>query len=348
MQDRDAPSQQESDSGSVAVSVLIPVLNEADHIEGTIERLRRQTFSGGLEFLLIDGDSTDGTTAIIERLAETDPRVRIIRNPRRTISSALNLGLRAARGEVIARVDARSLCEPDYLARGVERLSRGDVASVSGPALAVGRNDGSRRIALALTTPLGIGGASFRRSPEGEIEVDSGAFGVWRRETLEDAGGWDESWLVNEDGELAARIKERGGRIVCVPEMAMDYVPRDTLRELARQYWRYGLYRAKTCGAHPTSMRRSHLLPPALALTTAAGLTARPTVARPARLALAVYAAALIATGASRVAVAGPRDAAGVVPALATMHLSWGLGFLVGCVRFGPPFSAVARALAGN
>ena len=332
----------------VLVSVLIPILNEAEHIQATVERLQNQVLPDGeIEILLIDGGSTDGTLDVLERLAESEPRVRVLENPQRTISCGLNVGLREARGRVIARVDAHSLTPPDYLAHGVKRLARGDVASVSGPQLAVGEGRWSRPIALALGTSLGIGGASFRRAGE-EIEVDSGFLGVWLRSTLVQHGGWDESWLVNEDGELAARIRERGGRIVCIPEMAVDYLPRDALPALARQYWSYGRYRAKTCRAHPASMRRSHLLPPALAVTAVAAVAAPRPASRLARLSLGVYAVALAATGASQARTAQPRDAAGIVLALATMHLSWGFGFLAGCLRFGPPLRAVAGAVGEN
>jgi succinoglycan biosynthesis protein ExoA len=331
----------------VAVSVLVPVLNEEEHIEATVERLRAQRFDGGeLEFLLIDGGSTDATRPLIERMMGSDPRVRVLDNPQGAISPALNIGLRAARGRYVARMDAHTLCEPDYLARGVERLSRGDVIWASGPQLAEGNDTWSRRVALALHTRLGIGGASFRVADR-EIEVDAGFLGVWHRETLLEQGGWDESWPINEDGELAARITAAHGRIVCVPEMAVRYIPRNGLRALTVQYWRYGQYRAKTCRAHPQSMRRSHILAPGLALTTLAAALPLRLVARPARAGLALYAVAVATTAGSRVRSAGPRDAASQLAILPTMHLSWGFGFLLGAVRFGPPFAAFARLLRG-
>jgi len=331
----------------VAVSVLVPILNEEEHIEATVERLQAQRFEDGeLEFLLIDGGSTDATRPLIERMAKEDPRLRVLDNPRRTVSTALNVGLRAARGRYVARMDAHALCEPDYLARGVERLARGDVAWVSGPQLAHGTDRWSRRVALALHTRLGIGGASFRVA-EREIEVDAGFLGIWRRETLLEQGGWDEAWPINEDGELAARVRAARGRIVCVPEMAVRYIPRNDLRSLAKQYWRYGQYRAKTCRAHPESMRRSHAVPPGLALTVlAAALPIRP-LATPARAALGVYALAVAGTAASKLGSEDPRDAASLVAILPTMHLAWGAGFLLGAVRFGPPTRALGRLAAG-
>lgn len=322
------------------MSVLTPTLNEEAQIVETVRCLQAQRLDLGVEFLFVDGRSDDATRSVLERLAAEDPRIRVLENPHRAIPFALNIGLEAARGEFVARMDAHTLYPPDYLARGLERLRRGDVQWVSGPQLPHGVGRWSRRIALALDTRLGIGGAAFRNA-ERETEVDAGYTGIWRRETLLRHGGWDQRWPINEDGELAARIRQAGGRIVCIPEMAARYVPRDSLRALARQYFRYGIYRAKTCDAHPESMRRSHLLPPALvlALPVAALRAGRPS--RAARAGIAAYLIALAGTAASRLSVAA-RDARWLPVVLATMHLSWGCGFLVGAARFGPPLRALA------
>ncbi len=322
------------------MSVLTPTLNEEAQIVETVRTLQAQQLDQGVEFLFVDGRSDDATRSVLERLAADDPRIRVLDNPHRAIPFALNIGLDNARGEFVARMDAHTLYPPDYLARGLERLRRGDVQWVSGPQLPHGVGRWSRRVALALDTRLGIGGAAFRNA-ERETEVDAGYTGIWRRDTLLRHGGWDQRWPINEDGELAARIREAGGRIVCIPEMAARYVPRDSLGALARQYFRYGIYRAKTCGAHPESMRRSHLLPPALVLTLPVAALRPGWPSRVARAGIAAYLIALAGTAASRLRVAAG-DACWLPVVLATMHLSWGCGFLVGAARFGPPLRAIA------
>ena len=328
------------------VSVLIPVLDEEASIRATVAAMRDQRVEGGHELLFLDGRSEDRTRAILEALAGEDPRVRVLDNPARRVPQALNVGLRAARGEFVARMDAHTFYPPDYLACGVERLRRGDVEWVAGPQVPRASGPWSRRVALALGSRLGVGGASFRRIGEREHEADSGFTGVWRRVTLESHGGWDEDWPVNQDSELGARIRARGGRIVCVPEMAAGYVPRDSVRSLARQYWRYGQYRAKTSGRHPASMRRSHLVPPALLATLAAALLPG-RAGRPFRVGSAAYGVALLATAVASLGRARPRADAAFVPLLlATMHVTWAAGFLAGSMRFGPPLEAIARVLA--
>jgi glycosyltransferase involved in cell wall biosynthesis len=331
------------------VSVLVPVLNEERHIRATVAAMRAQLFDGSIELLFADGRSDDRTRAILEELAARDPRIRVLDNPRRHTASGLNVGLREARGEFVARMDAHTYYSPRYLAAGVERLRRGGTEWVSGPAVPRPGGLVSHAVALALASRLGRGGSrkwSEEADRDEERELDTGVFGgVWRRETLLAAGGWDERWPINQDSEMAARFLERGARLVCVAEMAAHYVPRDSLAALARQYFYYGFYRARTFRRHPRSMRTSHLIAPALVVVLA-GAIAGPRRVRPlARLGAAAYVVALAGTAASTAARGGDRrHAALLVAVLPTMHLGWGVGTLAGMVRFGPPLAALAHA----
>jgi glycosyltransferase involved in cell wall biosynthesis len=330
----------------IGASVIVPVLNEEEFIERSVGAILEQRFDREFEVLVIDGGSEDRTPEILERLAREDPRVRILANPERLIPNALNIGLRHARGEYLARMDAHTYYPSDYIARAVERFEAGGVDCVSGPQEPRGEDKWSRRVALALGTPLGIGGASFR-NPSAEIEVDTAFTGVWRRAALVELGGWNESWPINEDAELAARIRERGGRYVCIPAMAAHYVPRRSLGALARQYWRYGQYREKTARHHPIGLRRSHVLPPGVVLVGAAAALAPRAAARHARQGLGAYGLALVGgtVQAASATDAELRDLIWLPVVFAVMHVSWGAGFLYGCVRFGPPLAALARVL---
>lgn len=331
---------------SVEVSVLTPVRDEERHIGDAAAAMRAQELDGEVEFIFIDGASQDGTAGILRELAAEDPRVRVLDNPQGTTPVALNIGLRAARGRYVARMDAHTHYPPRYLAAGVARLRAGGAAHVSGPQLPRGTGKWARRVALGLSTALGTGGAAFRRDSGTEVEVDSGFTGLWERATLERQGGWDEEWLNDQDSELAARIRKEGGRIVCLPEMAADYIPRDSLWRLARQYWRYGFFRVKTFRRHPESMRRSHVLAPGLALAAVVAVLPLGPVSRVARAGVAAYAAAVLAVSAAQAPRAGPGDAAWLPAVFACMHLPYGAGFFAGCARFGPPLRAVAMLIS--
>jgi succinoglycan biosynthesis protein ExoA len=335
-------------SGAADCSILVPVLDEERFIEPMVAAMRAQRFDGELEFVFADGGSADRTREILTDLAQEDPRIRVFDNPRRTVSSGLNVALREARGTWAARMDGHTVYPANYVADGIARLQRGDSNWISGPQRARGHNPVSRAIELALESPLGRGGSKkwgADDAPGEEFELDTGVFGgVWRRQTLLDYGGWDERWDKNEDSELAARFLRRGERLICLPSMSADYAPRETVRGLWRQYRDYGRFRARTARHHPASMRRSHLIAPALVVDAALALSPG-RLGTLARAGVAVYGVALVATGMQAARRADhPGDAALVPVVLATMHGAHGVGALAGAAHYGPPWAALARA----
>lgn len=338
------------DRACIDCSVLVPVLDEERHIARTVQAMRKQRFCGALEFLLVDGGSSDGTREVLARLKQEDPRIRLLDNPRKTTPSGLNVALAHARGRWVARMDAHTEYPEDYLLRGVLRLTRGDTRWVSGPQIPKGHGPVSRAVSLAMRTPLGRGGS--RRwafecgSVDAEYELDAGVFGgVWERETLLEYGGWDEDWWRNQDSEMAGRFLARGERLVCLPSMGGDYAPRDSIRSLWRQYVQYGEFRERTALRHPHTMRRSHLLAPSLVLTVAGSVGAPKPMRRLARRALLLYVAALSCAALQVARDAEERHQVALVPVvLATMHLAHGTGSLCAAVRYGAPFAALARA----
>lgn len=345
----------------VDISVLVPVRNEARDLAATVTSMQAQEFPGEIEFLFADGRSSDDTLAILHDLAARDRRIRVLDNPHRLTPHGLNICLQEARGTFVARMDGHAQYPRDYLACGVERLGRGDVAWVSGPQLPRGQGWWSSRVTLALQSSLGRGGSRRWQSesdPESAAEVPitsgSGVFlGVWRRATLLDLGGWDEGWPANQDVELAARLEARGKRIVSVPAMGAFYIPRNSPSSLFRQYFRYGFYRVKTSRRHPDALRVSHLGTPGIAAALAiSSLPARGAVGRAtrtaARVASGVYGVAILNATARVARRRQPLDWVLIPGVLAVMHVSWGVGFITGCWRLGPPVDGlrgVARAV---
>jgi hypothetical protein len=212
-----------------------------------------------------------------------------------------------------------------------------------------GDNAVSRAVALALSSPLGRGGSRKWGEPGAavgtEIELDAGVFaGVWERSTVLEYGGWDERWPRNSDSEMAGRFLANGEKLICVPEMAAAYVPRGSLRSLWRQYVDYGVYRERTAVRHPNTLRRSHLLAPALVIDAAAAVAAPRPLRTLARGGLGIYALVVIGAGLREYPSAG-RDGLLVSLVLPIMHLGHGLGFIEGAARNGPPLAALARAV---
>ena len=333
---------------SVDISVLVPVLNEEATIARVVAAMLAQRLDGTFELVVADGGSTDRTRAVLEEIGRRDPRVRVFDNPLGGTASGLNVCLREARGTYVARMDGHTVYPADYLALGIERLRRGGTTWVAGPQRPSGRGPVSRAVVAALGGPLGRGGSRKWSGPGQEAEehdLDTGVFcGVWRRDDVLRHGGWDEGWPRNQDSELAARFLRAGERIVCVPAMAADYLPRDSVKGLVRQYRGYGKYRARTALRHPGSLRRSALLPPALLVTAAAAAVAPRPLRGPARAALAAYAATVLAVAASVLRDGRPTEAVLIPVVLPAMHLAHGVGFFEGAATWGVPVPALLRA----
>ncbi len=235
-------------------SIVIPCLNEARDIESVVRGAMEQRYPPhALEILVADGGSTDGTQAIVARLAAEDPRVQLVDNPGRFPSAGMNAGIRRARGTVIVRMDAHAAYAADYVLASVEALQRTGACNVGGAARAKHRSTFQRAVSAALASPLAVGGSAYRDATrEGFVEtVFNGAF---RREAIDHVGLYDERARTNEDAELNQRIIEAGGRVYLSRSIVAFYYPRASLSGLAAQYLSYGQGRARTL------LRRGRLL----------------------------------------------------------------------------------------
>lgn len=330
------------------VTVLMPVRNEEEHVVAAVRSVLDQSCQPR-EVLVIDALSTDRT---VERVASIgDDRVRVLSNPRRTIPAALNIGLAEAGGDVVARVDAHAQVNREYLEIGLGHLRDDDVAAVGGIRIAVAQSPTGQAIAAALSSPFGVGN-SINHYADAAQDTDHASFGLYRTEVARAVGGWDENLLVNEDVDFDHRIRQAGHRIRFDPGMHILWHVRETLPDFARQYRRYGRGKAAMVRKNGRSaVRLRHLAAPALVGLLAAGGTAA-LVRRPGLAASAVlpYAAAL---GLATVRTAGAHQASvpvartRLIGAFATMHLTWGLGFLEGMALGRAPAAATQRDPAG-
>jgi len=325
------------------VSVVVPCYNEQATIGLLLDALSAQTFPReAMEVIIADGLSTDRTREVIAAWQQQHPdlTVRVIDNPQRIIPAALNRAVATARGEIIVRLDAHSVPAPDYIARSVAALEAGKGDNVGGvwEIRPRGTNWIARAIAVAAAHPLGVGDAHYRHATTATA-VDTVPFGAFRRSLLERIGGFDETLLTNEDYEFNTRIRESGGTVWFDPAIRSVYFARATLRALARQYWRYGYWKAQMLRRYPHTLRWRQALPPlfVLGLIVLAALSPLSAIARALlTLQVGVYALALLA--ASLHAAVKRRDTAllvGFPLAVAVMHLTWGSGLLWGLLH--PP-----------
>jgi glycosyltransferase involved in cell wall biosynthesis len=325
-----------SDTALPTVSVVMPVRNEAKWIGRALGSVFAQDYPAHLlEILISDGGSDDGTLTVVDQIVAQHPEyeVHILRCPARTPGAALNLMIRAATGAIIVRVDGHVEIAPDYVTRCVAALRETDASNVGGCISVSSEGFISEGIALALGSFWGNGGALFRGRVSAPMPVDTVPFGAWRRGLFAVLGGFEEDLRAAEDCEFNNRILDSGGRIVLDPAIRSTYFPRRSLGALARQYFRYGRLKCGVVARHPGRLRVRQVAPSALVgafmlLGTAALLRGNAWIVLPAVVA---YLGGVVA--ASLWVAASKRRLTHFValPAvLVTLHLSYGLGTLVG------------------
>lgn len=256
------------------VVLVMPVYNEARYLLRVLESISEQEFDRSrLYFIGVDGCSTDGSAAVLEEwLARGDIAGRVVTNRRRLIPVALNLGLRyTTDSDIVVRLDAHSLYGPQYLAEAVAALeaSPPDVACIGGAHVPLPADAFAQRVVSALyTNPMGLGGADFRFG-NGIREVEQVYLGVWRPGVLSQAGLFNEELAANEDGEMSARLRRMGYRLLRVP-LPCRFIVNRGMYGAVRQWHRYGFWRAKMLRCNPDFIRKRHVIVPSALLFAAA------------------------------------------------------------------------------
>lgn len=301
-------------SSAPTVTIAIPTLDEEDHLPELLRAVAAQTYPNIVEVLVVDGGSRDATVDI----AAAQPGVRVLDNPARIQAAALNLAIDQAKGELLVRLDAHAQIEPDYVERCVTALAATGSAMVGGAQRPVATTWVQRGVAAAMRSRFGFGAAGYHREDRSGW-VDTVWLGAYPTNLARHVGGYDESLPVNEDAEFARRMAGHGG-IWLERSIVGHYVPRSTLGAVARQFARYGYWRARTVRRDPRSMSPRQLPAPLLVL----GLLS------PWRRHVAgAYALVVLAASGG----AWRRDDPGATALLVVtpvLHLSWGIGMLVG------------------
>jgi succinoglycan biosynthesis protein ExoA len=323
----------------VSVSVIMPVRNEANFIEQSLNAVLAQDYPcEKLEVLIADGLSVDGTRPLIARLAEAHPdiHVAVIDNPHRIVPTGFNLALARSRGEVIVRVDGHTIIARDYVRESVAALQGAGADGVGGRMEAIGNNLFGEAVSLATSTRFGVGGARFHYS-EREEWVDAIYLGAWPRHVFEQIGQFDEEQVRNQDDEFNYRILERGGRLLLSPKIKSRYYVRSTPHSLWRQYYHYGFWKVRVMQKHRKQMRVHQFVPALFAGTLLVNLALLPFAAigrSGIALVAGCYTAANIGVSSLQARRKDWRLLPLLVLAFGSIHLAYGLGFLVGLVRF--------------
>ncbi len=318
------------------VTLILPIRNEARYIAQCLDAVVAQDYPRDkIEILVVDGMSHDGTRDVVAQFSARDARIRLIDNPERIVPTALNRGIRVARGDVIIRVDGHAVIAPDYVRRCIDDLAVVDADCVGGAISTVGQTWIARAIAIAQSSPFGVGSAVFRYARQAQF-VDTLAFGAYRREVFERLGLFDEELVRNQDDEFNFRLTRAGGKIWLDPQIHSTYFSRATLRGLWKQYFEYGFWKVRVIQKHRQPASWRHLVPVTFVLALGLSLSASVVLQSILWFAGVILPYALASLGSA--AWLSLRNGVRYFPVLplafATMHLAYGLGFLAGLLRF--------------
>lgn len=243
------------------VSVIVPILNEELYIENCLESLLSQDYPRDyMEIILVDGMSTDRTLEIIQKYVEKYPFIKLVKNEKKIIPCALNLGIKNASGGYIVRMDAHAFYEKDYISKSIEYLIKTGADNVGGPTRVEGKTFVQKVVAAAYSSPFALGG-SKHYDDNFEGEVDTVSWGTFKKQFLIDIGMYDERLPKSEDDDLNYRINKNGGKVFITPKIKSIYYPQNNFSGLFRQYFNYGFWKVAGIKKHKKPARLAHLVP---------------------------------------------------------------------------------------
>ena len=323
--DGKVPFMRERDASRTGVSVVLPILNEEPYLVASIEAILNQDYSGPFEVVLAVGPSKDRTMEIAQGLAAKYPEVIVLANPTGRTAAGLNIAIANSHYPIIARIDGHAEISSSYISDAVEVMESTGAVNVGGIMAAVGKTKFERAVATAMRSPLGVGGARFHVGGAAG-PADTVYLGTFNRESLLAIGGYDERFIRAQDWEMNYRLRQAGGTVWFDPRLEVIYRPRPSIRALAKQYFEYGRWRHQVIRTHKGTANYRYLAPPlatiAIALSLLGGTLISPYIFLPA----ALYFAAI---GLGALLIGKSLSEKIILPAvLATMHISWGLGFL--------------------
>lgn len=245
------------------ISLIIPTYNEEKYIKNCINSLLETNYPReDLEIIIVDGNSSDKTVAIVKDLMKNFTMIKLINNPKKIAPIAMNLGIKASEGEYILRIDAHARYAPNYIEKCIELLERTNAVNVGGCMNTEPSNKGilAKSIALVLSHKFGVGNSDFRTVKE-EKEVDTVPFGAFPRYIFDQVGMYNEILVRNQDIELNSRIIQSGGKIILSPEIQCTYFARGNYQGLWKQNYENGKWNIFTSSITANSLSLRHFIP---------------------------------------------------------------------------------------
>jgi glycosyltransferase involved in cell wall biosynthesis len=318
------------------VSIVLPCRNEEEYIGRCLDSILATEYPRNrLEILVPDGGSSDRTPDILRQYAALHPSIVVLANPQGSTPTALNVGVRAASGDIIIRMDAHVLYPPDYIPRLVGGLQESGADNVGGVLQTMPAEDTpvAQAIALGISHPFGVGNSHFRIGTRERRQVDTVPFGCYRREVFERIGLFDEELIRNQDDEFNFRLITRGGRVLLLPDVVCRYFARRSLAQLSRMYYQYGYFKPLVARKVGRVMTVRQLIPALLVTTLLATAVLSPWLPAAGVMFAVVgstYACLVLACAVAGGRTHGFRCGAALTTVFPILHFSYGIGFVLG------------------
>jgi succinoglycan biosynthesis protein ExoA len=318
------------------VAIIIPTLNEAERIGSLLAQFSREPVERVVDILVADGGSDDGTREIVEEAARNDHRIRLIDNPDVIQSAGINRAAKLARedADTLIRIDAHADYPVDYVQKILDAFAQTGAEMVATRLKSCGTTARQRAIAVASNSRFGTGGSAHRVGGFSGF-IDHGHHAGMDRTMFNRIGGYDESFVANEDAEFDARVRAAGGRIWLAGDIEVGYYPRRSFSALFRQYRRYGQGRAQNWMKHGENLRPRQIAPVLIVGGCGVALMAAP--ALPILLLIPTAYIAGLSAAALTLLPRNPHwSTLLAAPAMGIMHCAWGIGFIAQAISTVP------------
>lgn len=324
------------------VTVILPIRNEEKFIRGCLQSIVNQDYPPDrYEVLIVDGMSEDCTRDIVTESTSRYSNFKLIDNHKRIVPSALNMGITHSKGEIIIRVDGHTFLEPDYISQCVRYLSgRKEIDNVGGLMRPVGESFIGKAIAIAHCSRFGLGGGKFHYAAK-EQYVDTVYMGAYRKELFGRIGPLNENLACGEEIEINYRIRQNGGKVLLTPAIKSHYHNRTSLVALWRQFFRNALWNVKIIQESPGALSIRHFIPPLFvsALVCTAFLSLFSRIGIYLLLTLIVSYSTLSTAFSIGSAIRNGYRFFVILPVVfICLHMSYGIGYFAGILRFVKPF----------
>ncbi|MCI0551032.1 MAG: glycosyltransferase family 2 protein [Anaerolineae bacterium] len=320
------------------VTVIMPIRNEAAFVNRSLSAVLAQNYpQDRMEIIVADGMSTDGTREVVRSLQAQIPNLLLIDNPGKIVPAGLNAAIQQAKGEIIIRVDGHCEIGRDYVHRCVEHLRHGGVDGVGGIMETVGETVLAQVIAVAMSSPFGVGGSNFRTVRDKTRLVDTVAFPAYTRAVIERAGPFDEELVRNQDDEYNYRLRKFGAKILLAANIYSRYYSRSSLSSLWRQYFQYGFWKVRVMQKHARQMQPRQFVPSTFVITLFMAVALAfffPLGQVLLALVVGTYLLGNLAASIWTVRKSNWRHLLSLPIIFTTLHLSYGMGFVVGLIKF--------------